>query len=391
MKQAFLTHHPPSGRVSADVAVVGGGIVGSACAFRMAERGLKVVVLEAAPKLGEGSSGRSGAGVRVQFSEAVNIGLSWASIEEYRTFGERYGTSSGYRANGYLFLVPEAGWPEHARGLGVQRRLGVPVEELTPDEAQALVPFEAEGVYRCTYGPADGYIDPVAVLQTYLKMAGARGARLWLGAPVTRLERRRDGWQLETPRGVVSAPVVVNAAGAWAGEVARLAGLTVPVVPVKRCVYRTVGGNSRRSYPLTVDTRTNFWLRGHGETVIYTVSRPDQPPGWDAGMDWAWLDGVKEAGRARFPWLGALPIDREKSFWGYYETTPDGAPVLGETADAPGWFNACGFSGHGVQQAAAVGRIIAAEVVGEPPFMDVGALRLGRFAQAAETRERHLV
>lgn len=378
-------------KLTADVAVVGGGIVGSACAWRLAERGLRVAVLEAAPVLGAGSSGRSGAGVRVQFSEEVNVRLSWASIQEYRTFGERYGVSSGYRPNGYLFLVPETKWAEHLGGVAVQRRVGAPVEELTPDEAQALVPFVTDGVYRCTYGPADGYIDPVAVLRTYLNLAGQRGARLLLGAPVQKIQQLRDGWRLTTPQGSVSAPVVVNAAGAWGGEVARLAGLAVPVVPVKRCVYRTVGGNSPRSYPLTVDTGSNFWLRGHGETVIYTVSKPDQAAGWDEGVDWAWLGRVQAVSRTRFPWLAALPVDRANSFWGFYETTPDGAPVLGEMEGAPGWFNACGFSGHGVQQAAAVGRVVAAEVVGEGPFIDVSALRLGRFAKPGLRLERHLV
>ena len=194
--------------VSADVAVIGGGIVGSACAWRLAERGLKVAVLEAAPELGAGSSGRSGAGVRVQWSEEVNVRLSWESIQEYRTFGERYGAASGYRPNGYLFLVPEAKWAEHLGGVAVQRRVGAPVDELTPDEAQTLVPFVTEGVYRCAYGPADGYIDPVAVLSTYLKLAGERGARLLLDAPVKTIRRLRGGWRLTTPQGSVTAPVI---------------------------------------------------------------------------------------------------------------------------------------------------------------------------------------
>ena len=102
--------------------------------------------------------------------------------------------------------------------------------DLDADEAQALVPFVTDGVYRCTYGPADGYIDPVAVLRAYLKLAQERGAHLRLGAPVTAVKRLRDGWRLATPKGSVTAGVVVNAAGAWAGEVARLAWQTGAVV-----------------------------------------------------------------------------------------------------------------------------------------------------------------
>ena len=371
--------------------MIGGGIIGCACAFRLAERGFKVAVLEATPQLGQGSTGRSGAGVRVQFSEEVNVRLSWESIQEYRTFRERYGAESGYKPVGYLFLVAEKDWAEHEQGIRVQRRVGVPLSELTPTEAQALVPFAREGLYRCTYGPADGYIDPLAVLQVYLQEAQAKGAELRLGAPVMDILRVGSEWLVKTPEAAFTAPVVINAAGAWAGEVARKAGLNVPVVPVKRCVYRTLGGNSKRSHPLTVDTTSNFWLRGHGRTVIFTVSNPAQPAGRYEGVDWGWLGQVKAVGVPRFPWLENLTIDRTNSFWGYYEVTPDGGPILGEMPGASGWFNACGFSGHGVQQAAATARVIAAEVAGNVPFIDVSALRGERFGQNAVRRERHLV
>ena len=376
---------------TADVIVIGGGIIGCACAFQLSKRGFKVAVLEAAPQLGQGSTGRSGAGVRVQFSEEVNVRLSWESIQEYRTFDERYGTSSGYRPVGYLFLVSEKNWPEHERGIQVQRRVGAPIEELTPAEAQALVSFAEGGLYRCSYGPADGYLEPLTVLQVYLREAQLRGAHLYLDAPVRKIAQTAHEWQVKTPKLCLSAPVIVNTAGAWAGDVARRAGLSVPVIPVKRSVYRTTSGNSARSYPLTVDTTSNFWLRGHGDTVIFTVSKPEQAPGWHAGLDWAWLEQVRRVAYPRFPWLETLTVSLANSFWGYYEVTPDGSPILGEMANAPGWFNACGFSGHGVQQAAATGRIIAAEVAGDVPFIDVSTLRLERFAKALGRRERHLV
>lgn len=359
---------------TADALVLGAGIIGAACAFRLAERGLRV---------------------RVQFSEAVNVRLSWESIQEYRTFGERYGAESGYVPNGYLFLVPAHAWEAHLAGVAVQRRVGAPVEVLSPEAAQSHVPFVPEGIAGCTYGPADGYIDPVRVLRVYLEEAARRGAQLHLGAAAQRVARTASGWRVTTPVGTFEAPVLVNATGAWAGAVAHLAGLEVPVTPLKRCVYRTRGGNGGRggapSYPLTVDTASNFWLRGHGETLIFTISNPHQAPGFHEGMDWGWLATVRRVGEARFPWLSALRVDPAGSFWGFYEMTPDGSPILGEMAEAPGWLNACGFSGHGVQQAAAVGRIIAAEAVGERPFIPVDALRLERFAQPSTLLERHIV
>jgi sarcosine oxidase subunit beta len=381
--------------VTADALVLGAGIIGAACAFRLAERGLRVRVLEREGALGEGSTGRSGAGVRVQFSEAVNVRLSWESIQEYRTFRERYGAESGYVPNGYLFLVPEPLWEAHLAGVAVQRSVGAPVEVLSPGAAQGLVPFIPEGVAGCTYGPADGYIDPVAVLRVYLREAERRGAQLHLGAAAQQIARTASGWRVSAPAGTFEAPLIVNATGAWAGAVARLAGLDVPVTPLKRCVYRTRGGNGGRggasSYPLTVDVASNFWLRGHGETLLFALSNPHQAPGFDEGMDWGWLKTVRRVGGARFPWLSALPVDRKGSFWGYYEMTPDASPILGAMSGAPGWLNACGFSGHGVQQAAAVGRVIAAEAVGERPCIPVDDLRVERFSGPVTRLERHIV
>lgn len=376
---------------TADVLVIGAGIIGSACAFRLAERGLRVVVLEQSAELGSGSTGRSGAGVRVQFSEEVNVRLSWESIQEYRDFEGLFGTSSGYVPNGYLFLVHERDWTAHQLGIAAQQRVGVPLELLSPEAAQELVPFLGEGLSCCTYGPADGYIDPLAVLRAYLSEAESLGTRVRCDSPVQRIEQRGECWRVVTGETAFEAPLIVNAAGAWSGEVAALAGLHVPVTPVKRSVYRTVGGNSLRSYPLTIDTHSNFWLRGHDDTVIFTISKPDQRPGWDDGMDWDWLETVKSVGAARFPWLQRLEINRDRSFWGYYEMTPDGSPILGQMSGVPGWFNACGFSGHGVQQAAAVGRVVAAEALGDAAFIDVASLRLERFALPQGSRERHIV
>ncbi|WP_261664931.1 NAD(P)/FAD-dependent oxidoreductase [Deinococcus sp. Marseille-Q6407] len=376
---------------TADVIVIGGGIIGSACAFRLSEAGYRVAVLDRGAAPGRGSSGRSGAGVRVQFSEEVNVRLSWESIQEYQRFPEQFGRESGYVQNGYLFLVPREGWDAHLQGVEVQRGAGAPVDVITPQEAAGHVPFLTEGIYRCTYGPQDGYIDPLLTLNAYTAMALERGAELCRPAEVTYIERRDGAWAVSSSQGEFSAPVVVNAAGAWSGTVAALAGLSVPVRPRRRSVYRTRSGNGTPGYPLTIDTTSNLWLRGHGDTVIFTVSNPQQPDGLEEGIDWPWLTTVRAAAARRFPWLNELDIDRSYSFWGYYEMTPDGSPVLGPAAEAPGWINACGFSGHGVQQAAAVGRIVTSFVRGEDPFIDVSSLQLERFAHDRATAERHIV
>src|SRR5690348_15421080 len=156
-----------SQKVRADVLVIGAGIMGASCAFRLSERGLKVAVLEAQSSPAMGSTGRSAAGVRVQYTEEVNIRLSWESIQEYQHFQDLYGEDAGYRPIGYLFLVPPQDWNVHLEGVRLQERLGVPVRVLSVADAQSLVAFEPSGIAGTTHGLADGIVDPHPVTFTY--------------------------------------------------------------------------------------------------------------------------------------------------------------------------------------------------------------------------------
>jgi len=377
---------------TSDAIVVGAGIVGAAIAFRLSERGLRVRVLEAAEAPATGSTGRSAAGVRVQFGREANVRLSWASIEEYRTFEERYGAPSGYRPQGYLFLVPEERWAAHAEGLALQRRLGVPVEELAPEEARRHVPFDPDGVHRATYGPIDGVVDPHAIATTYLRLARQAGATLHLATPVTSARREGDAWRVATPAGRFEAPLVVNAAGAWAGRVAASAGLTLPVEPLRRMVFVTGPTAHDHAYPLTIDVASGAYLRSEGRRILFGRSNPDERPGFREGVDWAWLEPTLEAALGRFPFLAEVGLDRRASWWGYYEVTPDHDAILGRHPDAEGWIDAAGFSGHGVQHAAMVGRLIAEEAAfGRARTLDLEPLRHARFAAGAVAGETHIV
>ena len=377
---------------TADALVIGAGIVGAAIAYRLAERGLTVRVLEAADAPASGSTGRSAAGLRVQFTSEINVRLSWQSIQEYRDFETRFGTSSGYRPQGYLFLVPEDAWPRHAEGVELQRRLGVPVEVLSPSDARRHVPFATDGVARATYGPADGVVDPHAIATTYLRAARERGATLHLSTPLRSARRLASSWRVDTPHGAFEAPNVVNAAGAWAGQVAAAAGLTLPVEPVRRMVFVTGPTPEPHAYPLTVDVASGVYLRSEGRRLLIGRSNPDEPAGFHEGVDWSWLEPTLDAALPRFPFLETVGLDRRASWWGYYEVTPDHDAILGRHPDTEGWIDAAGFSGHGVQHAAMVGRLIAEEATqGRARTLDLGPLRHERFAHGAGRRESNIV
>lgn len=365
--------------------VIGAGIVGAAFAFRLAERGARVGLLESQPAPAMGSTAKSAAGVRVQFSTEANVRLSWESIQEYAAFPELFGHDVGYRPIGYLLLVPEEAWAPHLRAVAVQRSVGAPVEVLTEAEAQRLVRFDAAGVRGATFGPRDGVVDPHGATLAYLKLAQERGAVLHLGTELLSAERTAGAWRVTTNRGAFEAPEILNAAGAWAGVVGSRAGLQVPVKPYRRMVYVTGPLPREHSYPLTVDLASGLWFRSEGQRLIIGMSNPDEPAGFVDTVDWGWLEPTLEAALRRFPWMEEVTLDRRASWAGFYEITPDHSPILGRPAGMAGWTNACGFSGHGVQQAPTVARLMAEEVLeGRATSIDITEFRLERFAAAAQ-------
>ncbi len=343
--------------VKVDALVIGAGIIGASCAFRLSERGVKVAVLEAQRSPAMGSTAQSAAGVRIQFTEETNIRLSWESIQEYQHFHDLYGEDAEYQPIGYLFLVPPERWAVHLDGVRLQERIGAPVRVLSVEDAQSLVQFDPSGI-----------------------------------APLTKADRVDNVWQVETPKGVFEADYLVNTAGAWAGEVARRAGLEVPVYPLRRMIYATAPTVWQHSYPLTIDLTSGFYLRSERERILFGRSNPDEPPGFTEGIDWEWFESTISVGLERFPWLAETRLDRHACWWGYYEVTPDHNPILGRMPASENWVNAAGFSGHGVQQAPTVGRLIAEEVtLGKAQSLNIDALRINRFSAPQQHQEHNIV
>lgn len=375
-----------------DVLVIGAGIMGASCAFHLAEQGTSVVVLEAQNAPAMGSTARSVAGVRVQFTEEVNIRISWESIQTYQHFSDLYGESAEYRPQGYLLLVPPERWAAHLESVKLQQQIGVPVHVLTPEEAQNIVQFDTANIAGTTYGPSDGVIDPHRVTLAYLRMAQARGASLYVQAPVTSAKRVGNVWQVKTPKGLFEAEYIVNATGPWAGKVGKLAGLEVPIAASRRMVYATTPTDWQHVYPTTIDLATGFYLRSEGRRILFSRSNPDEPAGFTEGVDWGWFELTLKGGIERFPWLSEARLDRQACWWGYYEVTPDHNPILGRMPGVENWINVAGFSGHGVQQAPAVGRLMAEEIVlGRAKSIDIDLLRMERLSNDQSRRELNII
>ena len=378
--------------VKADALIIGAGIMGASCAFQLSKRGLKVAVLEAQIAPAMGSTGRSTAGVRVQFTEEVNIRLSWESIQEYQHFQDLYGEDAGYRPIGYLLLVPSQRSVVHMASVTLQESLGVPVRVLSVEDAQHLIRFDPANIACATYGAADGIVDPHSITFAYLRLAKERGAEIYMETPLTKASRVGSSWQVETPKGIFEAEYLVNAAGGWAGEVARRAGLTVPVQPVRRIVYATVPTAWHHSYPLTIDLESGFYLRSEGNRILFGRSNPDEPPGFTEGIDWGWFEPTIRVGSTRFPWLAEVRLDHRACWWGYYEVTPDHNPILGRLPTEDRWINVAGFSGHGVQQAPMVGQLIAEEItLGKAQTINIDSLRIDRLLTQQQNKEYNII
>lgn len=376
--------------MKADVVVVGAGIIGAACAFRLSEQGLKVIILEGQDAPAQGSTGQSAAGVRVQYTEELNIRISWESIQEYRQFAELYGEDAGYKPQGYLFLVPPQEVEAHLAGYELQKKLGMPVDVLSLEDAQQIMPFNPENIATTTYGRADGVVDPHRITHTYLRQARARGATLFTQTPLLGVTQVGSGWELETPKGKIEAGAIVNATGAWAGEVARLAGLEVPIFPVRRLIFMTAPTEFSHFYPLGIDVESGFYMRSEGQRLLFGRSNMAEPPGFTRGIDWNWFEDTLEAGVNRFPWLAEVGLDRQACWFGYYEVTPDHNPIIGRMPGVENWINVAGFSGHGVQQAPMVGRLIAEEVVnGKASTLNIDDLRIDRFTSGEYLNRVH--
>ena len=360
------------------IIVIGAGIIGASCAYHLAARGQQVTVLEQFDAPAEGSTGRSFASVRGQWSDDLNITISWQSIQTYRDFEKLHGVDVGYRPTGYMYLVPEQGWETQLRHVEFQQAHGVPVESISFEDAQVKTPFVQDGLGGVTWGSADGVVDPYLATNAYISMAKTLGAVFHMKTEVHEITRAENGWSVRAGDSVYEGDYIVNCAGGWSNVTAQLAGFDIPVQHFRRNIYSTAP-SSTPTHPMTIDLNTGFFLRSEGERLLFGLARADEPAGYNTAVDWDWMETVMETGGERFPWLLDTPLDSSGAWAGTYEITPDHFPILGALPEEPTWINACGFSGHGVMQAPYIGKLIAEELCdGKSHSIDIEPLRINR-------------
>lgn len=381
---------------TADVVVVGAGVVGASAAYHLAAAGAgTVVLLESADAVGTGSTGLCAGGFRYQFSSAVNIELSQRSIEMILAFSDTHGMPLDVHQDGYLFLVRDAAtWPTFEAGAALQQSMGVDVRLLDGAAAEALIPgLRVDDVVGATYCPDDGIVDPYGLTQGYVTAARRLGVRLALrtdARSITTANGRVTG--VATSAGTVASRAVVNAAGPWAAPLAQTAGIELPVRPLPRHIVVTAPFAGRPELrTLVVDTTNGCYFHREGEGVLMGMGSPSETCTYDTRVDEHFL--AEELLPAAVDMVPAFEDAGFAHRWvGLYEMTPDHNPIIGPAPDVEGCYLANGFSGHGFQQGPIVGKLLAELITsGAARTVDISALGLDRFAGGQLVQERNVV
>ncbi|HEY4679294.1 MAG TPA: FAD-dependent oxidoreductase [Candidatus Angelobacter sp.] len=374
---------------TAEVVIIGGGIVGSSIAWHLTHAGCKnVLVIERESSQGKGSTGKSMGGVRAQFSTPVNIQMSLYSIPFYAKFEEVVGYPADYRPQGYLFLATKESQLAYLRdNFARQQKLGLRTARLlSADEIRSMLPqLRSDDVLGGSFCSTDGFVDPYSVMNGFMASAIKHGATLWKKTEVTGITSDQQGaFRVETTRGLVSTRTVVNATGAWAAQIAKFLGIDLPVEPLRRMLVPSEPfSDFPHSSPMVIDMSTGFHFRPEGRGFLLAWNDPDETPGYKTDFEPSFIEKILIHAADRVPAFENLPINPKRAWAGLYEMTPDHHCILGPVAGVPGFFLANGFSGHGVMHSPATGKILADLILhGKTRVVDdVSVLSLERFAR----------
>jgi len=377
----------------ASAVVVGGGVIGLSTAYHLARAGVADVVLVERDELGSGSTCKAAGGVRAQFSDAVNIELGLRSLRTFENFEREFGQEIDLHQVGYLFLLDDphdlAAFEEN---VARQNELGVPSRMIDVAEAKRLSPLiDTDGLLAAAWSPSDGHCTPESVVLGYATAARGAGARLIRGCSVTGIVK--DGGiieAVETGHGTIRTDTVICAAGAWSRQIGALAGVDLPVQPVRRQILTTepMPGLDPRT-PFTIDFSTSLYFHSEGPGLLIGMSDPDEEPGFRLGRSDDWLPRLGDAIERRAPEIAEVGI---ASGWaGLYEMTPDHNALVGESAEMSRFLYATGFSGHGFLMGPAIGEVMRDLYLGNPPVVDVSGLDARRFDDSTIRPELNIV
>jgi len=379
---------------TAEVVIIGGGIVGSSIAYHLTAAGCRdVTVLERESATGKGSTGKSMGGVRAQFSTPVNIQMSLYSIPFYASFEERLGYPCDYRPQGYLFCATSDSHRAYLR-VNYEKQVAMGLKNVRlvdGSEIRRMFPLlRSDDIVGGSFCSTDGFVDPYSAMNGLMMWAADHGARLRKNTVVTGILRGGDGvLGVETSAGPISTRKVVNCAGAWAAGVAQLAGIDLPVEPLRRMLVPSEPFDQfPHTAPMIIDMSNGFLSRPESRCFLLAWNDPDETCGFKTEFEPSFVEKILTRAADRVPCFADLPVNPKRAWAGLYEMTPDHHPILGEATGVPGFFLANGFSGHGVMHAPATGKILSDLILtGKTDLIDASLLNLSRFSEGRMIHE----
>jgi sarcosine oxidase subunit beta len=379
---------------TAEIIIIGGGVMGASTAYHLAKRGVKdILLVEKDQFFGQGATGRCAGGVRYQFSTEVNIKLSQASLPMLERFEDEIGQPIDYNKWGYLFLLTKEKELEvFKRNVELQHSLGIETEWLDSNEIRRKLPMmNLDDVIGGTNHSKDGVVDPNGVVMGYINATTRLGARVHSGVEVDGISV--DGGKItgiSTQLGNVSAPIVVNATGPWAGVVSEMAGIAIPLTPLRRQWLTTTPiPDLPPDFPFVIDFTQSLYFHREGEGLLTGMSNPEEIPGLNQNIDHDWEITHLDAAMSRLPLLGHAGVVSRLA--GLYENTPDAHPIYGKTT-IDGFYIVTGFSGHGFMHGPVSGLLMAEIILdGEATTVDVSMLDLARFDEGRLIHEYNVV
>jgi sarcosine oxidase subunit beta len=378
--------------VTADVVIVGAGIMGVSTAYHLARRRAgRVVVLER-DDVCSGSTALASGGIRHQYANRIGIELTRHGIDTWERFEDEFGVDPRFRQHGYLILVTTGSEAAQAeRNVALQRSLGVDVRLLSPDETHRRFPYLATGDLRgATFSGRDGYADPYLATTAIAARARELGVTIRTGCEVTGFTRTAEAVTgVVTRDGPVSAPAVVIAAGCWSGVVGTLAGVDVPVAPLRRSKFITAPFSFEsipEATPFVIDPHQGISLRREGAGILLGIGRREAAGSFATELDWGLAEPLVERAVHRAPVLADARLMRTWS--GLYEMTPDQTGIVSAVPGVAGLHVVAGFSGHGFMHGPIAGQLMAELIVdGRASTVDATPLALERFARGETSLE----
>jgi sarcosine oxidase subunit beta len=379
---------------SADVIIIGGGVMGASAAYHLASRGMKnLILVEREQFFGQGSTGRCAGGVRYQFGTEINIRLSLESLPMLERFKEEIGQDIDYRQCGYLFvLTDEKDVLAFQRIVKLQNDLGVETEWLGSNEIRKRLPMmNFEDALAGTFHQKDGLVDPNSVVMGYINAAQKLGVKTLNNVEVTGIRLRGDKVEAaETTHGLIKTHTILNAAGPWSSQIGQMAAVQIPVSPLRRQMLTTTPLKEiPGDFPFVIDFAQSLYFHRYGEGLLIGMSNQNEGPGYDTSVNEEFEIVNLEAALARMPLVEKA--GRAAHWAGLYEVTPDAHPIYGATW-VEGFYVCTGFSGHGFMHGPVSGRLMSEFILdGKFSTVDVSMLDLARFEEGRLIKEYNVV